>query len=291
MNADYLSALAAWRAGMEERLRGEYSWLALAGLFWLQEGDNPFGSAPENLIRLPSRAPAFAGIFEKQGSQVVLELAEGIKGKLNEQTDFPPVTALHDDHSEKPDYLFIGPALTPSPSPKGRGEQNDIRLLVIRRGDKLALRVWDPQHANRQNFAGRVWWAVDPAARVTARIERYDPPKAVMIDDVVGIQQPGSMDAALHFEWGGQPCSLDAELLEDGSYDLLFKDATAGKGSYPAGRFLTTEVAEGDFVTLDFNKAYSPPCAFTDFATCPLPQPQNILSVAIEAGERYKGKG
>jgi hypothetical protein len=111
-----------------------------------------------------------------------------------------------------------------------------------------------------------------------------------MIDDVVGIQQPGAMDAALHFEWRGQPCSLDAELLEDGSYDLLFKDATAGKGSYPAGRFLTTEIAEGDQVVMDFNKAYNPPCAFTDFATCPLPQPQNVMAVAIEAGERYKGK-
>jgi hypothetical protein len=271
----YREVIAAWRAGMEERLRGPYSWLSLAGLFWLQEGANPFGSAPENPIRLPGRAPAFAGIFEKQGSQVVLELAEGVRGKLNEQTDFPPVTALHDDHAEKPDYLFI----------------DELRLLVIRRGDKLAIRVWDPQHANRQNFAGRVWWPPDPAARVTARIERYEPPKAVMIDDVVGVRQPGSMDAALHFEWRGQPCSLDAELLEDGSFDLLFKDATAGKGSYSAGRFLVSEVAKGGLVTLDFNKAYSPPCAFTDFATCPLPQPQNVMAVAIEAGERYEGKG
>ncbi len=269
----YVEEISAWRAEMEAGLRKPYSWLALAGLFWLKEGANPFGSAPENAIRLPERAPAFAGIFEKQDEQVVLELAEGVKGKLNDDEDFPSVTALHDDHSEKPDYLSI----------------DDIRLLVIKRGDLLAIRAWDPQHANRQHFGGRVWWPVVSAARVTAHIERYEPPKAVMIDDVVGIQQPGSMDAALHFEWRGHPCSLDAELLEDGSYDLLFKDATAGKGSYPAGRFLTTEVAQGDQVVMDFNKAYSPPCAFTDFATCPLPQPQNILGVKIEAGERYKG--
>ncbi len=270
MNSDYPSVLASWRADLEERLRRAYSWLSLAGLFWLQEGENAFGSAAENPVRLPKRAPASAGVFTLAGGEVSVSPVAGVEIMLNDKT-VAPGTRLHSDHAEKPDYLFI----------------SDLRILVIQRGDKLAIRVWDPQRANRQNFGGRVWWPPDAAARVPARAVRYDPPKNVIIDDIVGIQQPGVMHAALHFEWRGQPCSLDAELLGDGNYDLLFKDATAGKGSYPAGRFLVSEAAEGDLVILDFNKAYSPPCAFTDFATCPLPLPQNILSVAIEAGEKY----
>lgn len=267
---DYTSEINAWRADMEERLQRPYSWLALAGLYWLQEGENAFGSAAENPVRLPQSALAQTGVFTLAGGEVSVSPAAGVEIMLNDKP-LAAGTRLHNDHAEKPDFLFIG----------------DIRILVIQRGDKLAIRIWDPQHPNRQNFAGRAWWPVDPDARVTARVKRYDPPKHVMIDDIVGIQQPGVMHAALHFEWRGQHCSLDAELLDDGSYDLLFKDATAGKGSYPAGRFLTTEVAEGNQVVLDFNKAYSPPCAFTEFATCPLPMPQNILSAAIEAGEKF----
>jgi uncharacterized protein (DUF1684 family) len=121
------------------------------------------------------------------------------------------------------------------------------------------------------------------------RIERYEPPLRVLRDDIVGIQQEAEMHAALHFDYGGVHCAPQAELLDDGTYYLLFKDATVGKGSYGAGRFLVSEQPAGDEVILDFNKLYSPPCAFTEFATCPLPQPSNVLPVAIEAGERFDG--
>lgn len=269
MPKDYTSEINAWRADIEERLRRPYSWLSLAGLFWLQNGDNDFGSAAGNAVRLPARAPRAVGFFRLQGNQVTL--VSKAPARVNESELLTGM--LKADTSGAPDYVYI----------------DDIRIGVIERSGRFAIRVWDPQHANRQNFGGQVWWPPDAAARVEARIERYDPPKDVMIEDMVGTVRPSVMHAALHFEWRGQPCSLDAEMLDDGSYDLLFKDATAGKGSYPAGRFLTTEIAEGDKVMIDFNKAYSPPCAFTDFATCPLPLPQNILSVAIEAGEKYIG--
>lgn len=268
MNNEYLARLDSWRADMEERLRRPYSWLALAGLFWLQEGENDFGSAAGNPVRLPARASRHVGFFRLKGNQVTLVSKSPLR--IN---DAEMVTSVvRPDTSGTPDYVYI----------------DDIRIGVIERSGRFAIRVWDPQHANRQNFGGRPWWPPEVAARVEARIERYEPPKAVLIEDMVGTTRPSVMHSALHFEWRGQPCSLDAELLDDGSYDLLFKDTTAGKGSYPAGRFLTTEIAEGDQVVIDFNKAYSPPCAFTEFATCPLPTPENILSVAIEAGERYE---
>jgi hypothetical protein len=108
-----------------------------------------------------------------------------------------------------------------------------------------------------------------------------------VVDDIVGIQREGEIHAALHFTLHGQPLSLDAELLDDDSYYIIFKDATAHKETYGAGRYLLTNKAEGDRVVIDFNRAYNPPCAFTEFATCPLPRPENILAAEIRAGERF----
>lgn len=260
MNSDYIQSIEAWRAQMEANLRGPYSWLALFGLFWLQEGDNSLGSDAESVIRLPERAPADAGNLHVQADQITLHL----KGKTPR-----PVHVLGDG---EPDYFFV----------------DEIRLAVIERGGQLAVRGWDMQHPTRLNFGGRQWYPVDPGYRVTARVERYEPPKPVVIDDMIGNQNPATMDAALVFEINGQEQRLDAQWLDDGRYNMTFKDATAGQGSYPAARFVQSEVAQGDTAILDFNRAYSPPCAFTDFATCPLPTPENVLAVAIEAGERYE---
>jgi len=265
--------LNQFRANREASLRREYGWLALAGLFWQQEGENPFGSGAENPIRLPGRFPKNAGVFTLNEGQVVVTPAEGVAIRFNNEHLKSTSQTIQVDTSGQPDYIFI----------------DDLRLGVIERAGRLAIRIWDPQNPVRLNFPGCRWFAPDPRFRVTARIETYPEPKQVMVDDIVGIQRPATMQAALAFELAGKTQRLDAELQEDGSYDIIFKDATAGKSTYPGGRYLTTEIAEGNKVVIDFNKAYSPPCAFTDFATCPLPLPQNVLAVAIEAGEQYKG--
>lgn len=275
MDKTYLEALETWRAEMDSNLRAPYSWLALAGLFWLREGANPLGSAPESRVQLPARAPARAGSFHLAGGQVTVELAPGVDATINEGEPLPLGAVLHNDHDPAPDYLFVG----------------SLRMLVVLRGGKPAIRLWDPEHPARLNFQGRKWYAPDPAYRVVASIEHYEPAKQVMIDDMIGNQNPGEMQAALVFKLHGQQLRLDAELRATGLYSIVFKDATAGQGSYPAARFLTSEIPDGDTVVLDFNRAYSPPCAFTDFATCPLPIPENVLPAKIEAGEKFEGKG
>lgn len=266
---NYTENIEAWRAQMDENLQAPCSWLALLGLFWLQEGENALGSAPDAAIHLPARAPAVAGSLHLQDGQVTLELAGTAPRTLRKLGD------------GEPDYFFV----------------DDIRMALIERGGQLAVRGWDPQHPKRVNFKGRIWYPVDPAYRVSARVEPYEPPKPVVIDDMIGNQNPAHMDAALVFEIGGSEQRLDAQLLSDGRYDMTFKDATAGRGSYPAARFVQSEAPVLDpladarlpkSMMLDFNRAYSPPCAFTDFATCPLPTPENVLAVAIEAGERYE---
>lgn len=271
MDSEILAALQQWRARMERNLRAEYSWLALSGLFWLQQGENAVGSAPGSAVQLPARVPAHVGAFSLKGSRVSFQAAPGVDLKFNLGEPLPPNRPLKPDASGEPDLLFIG----------------DLRLMLLERGDQFAIRVWDPQHPKRLNFDGRIWFAPHPAYRIPAVIQPYAPPKSVMIDDIIGIQRPAQMHAALSFELHGQPHRLDAELLDSGAYYVIFKDATAGQSTYPAGRYLVTAVAEGDQVVMDFNRAYNPPCAFTDFATCPLPLPQNIMHIPIEAGERF----
>lgn len=269
MPSPYLAELAAWRKDISDGLRRPYGWLSLTGLFWLQEGENSVGSSPEHAVVLPTRVPPTAGMFTLTSGIVIFTPAtDGFK--LNDKL-LTTATELHNDHAEHPDFVFF----------------DDIRFLVLKRGDHYAVRVWDPQRPERQTAIGRVWFPPDESAKVTARIERFDPPKRVIRDDITGIQQEGEMHAALHFDLDGEHCAPDAEILDDGTYYLLIKDGTAGKSTYGSGRFLVSEPPIGDEVILDFNKAYSPPCAFTEFATCPLPAPQNTFRTPIQAGERY----
>jgi uncharacterized protein (DUF1684 family) len=268
--ADYLAELQDFRAQREASLRRDYGWLSLDGLFWLDEGDNSFGSAAENPIRLPDRAPGQAGVFTLSTGKVRATPATDVLIRMNDDQLLASGAELQPDTSGKPDFLFI----------------DDIRVVVIERAGQLAIRTWDPKRASRRIFAGCKWFAPNDKFRVTAKVEAYPEPKKVIVDDIVGIQRPGVMHALLAFELDGKQCRLEAERLEDNTYDLIFKDSTAGKNTYGAGRYLSTEIAERDEVVIDFNKAYNPPCAFTEFATCPLPQQQNILDVAIEAGEQ-----
>jgi hypothetical protein len=269
---DWLKKVNDFRSTRESNLRREYGWLSLAGLFWLEEGENPMGSAAGNPIRLPERAPAKVGVFTLRNNEVIVSPAPNSQLRIRDQELAGPSDPLKVDTSGEPDYLFT----------------DQIRMMVIERAGNLAIRVWDPQSRVRRDFPGCTWYEADARYRVTAKINTYSEPREFLIDDIVGIQRPVKMDAALVFEIDGKKYRLDAERQEDNSYDVIFKDLTAGKTTYGAGRYLTTHIAEGDTVVIDFNVAYNPPCAFTEFATCPLPLPQNILPIVIEAGEKIR---
>lgn len=272
----WLDSVYGFRYDREASLRREYGWLSLAGLFWLDEGENAMGSAAGMPIQLPERAPANAGAFTLNDGIVTLTPAVDANIHIGESPLTETSASLKVDTSGNPDYIFLG-----DPSASER-----IRMMVIERAGNMAVRVWDPLSRVRRDFAGCIWYEPTERFRVNAKIETYPQPREFMIDDIVGIQRPVKMHAALAFTIDGTEYRLDGERQEDGSYDLIFKDLTASKTTYGAGRYLTTEIAEGDTVVIDFNVAYNPPCAFTAFATCPLPLPQNILPVAIEAGEK-----
>ena len=271
----YSKALEKWRADRLEEINGEDGWTTLIGLFWLNEGQNKFGSDPSNEIVLPrSSAPKVAGSIRLDNGVVTLEAKPdaGITSDGNAVSTL----LLQSDDDGKPTVLKLG----------------SLKLFVIKRGEKLGLRVKDKRNPARSRFAGLDYFPVDLKWRLDARFEPYDPPKIIPIVNVLGMVDSMTSTGALVFEVNGKSYRLDP-VLEKGSKQLfiIFGDKTTGKETYGAGRYLYADPAGDDGkVVLDFNKAYNPPCAFTEFATCPLPPRQNRLAIRVEAGEKkYAG--
>jgi uncharacterized protein len=263
----YEAQIKQWRAEQEAELRADDGWLTLAGLFWLKEGDNRIGSDGSNDIVLPSAtAPARLGVIEFHDGKVTLRVTGDANVTLNNQ---PVTTAeLQSDEDQKPDMLRLG----------------GLSFHVIKRGARYGVRVKDLNSRARREFKGRRWYPASERYRVTANFVAYDKPREVDIinklGDVVKMTSPGHV----LFKLNGNDYRLDA-LDEDGKLFFVFGDRTNGKATYGAGRFLYADAATAGKVILDFNQAVNPPCAFTPFATCPLPPRQNRLPVAIEAGE------
>lgn len=273
----YTKAIEKWRAERLEEINGEDGWTTLVGLFWLQEGQNKFGSDPSNEIVLPrSSAPKFAGSIRLDNGVVTLEAKPdaGITSDGNAASTL----VLKSDADGFPTLLKLG----------------SLKLFVIKRGEKIGLRVKDKRNPARSHFAGLDYFPVDLKWRVNARFEPSDPPRIIPIANVLGMVDNMTSPGALVFEVTGKSYRLDP-VLEKGSNQLviIFGDKTTGKETYGAGRYLYADPAGADGnVVVDFNKAHNPSCAFTKFATCPLPPRQNRLAIRVEAGEKkYAGSG
>jgi len=272
----YSGEIARWRARRIERLRSEGGWLTLVGLIWLEPGKNAVGSGAGNRVVLPrGKAPAFVGSLDRSGDSVTLHAAPG-SGVL---ADGKPATtlALRSDEDGEPTVLTLG----------------SLSFYVIRRGERLGVRIKDSQSEARKNFQGIESFPVDSRWRVEARFEPYDPPRSIAVPNVLGMVDSEKSPGALVFELDGKTYRLDP-VLERGETDffVIFGDQTNGKETYGAGRFLYASPPVGGRTVLDFNKAYNPPCVFTPYATCPLPPPENRLAIRVEAGEKaYGGHG
>ena len=273
----YRAEVEKWRANREARLKADGGWLSLAGLFWLNEGPNRFGTDPAGDIVLPEgSAPAKAGVFELRGGQVTVALLPGASGRLAGQPVSSP-TAMRPDTSGTPDVLEMG----------------TLSMNVIKRGDKYGIRLKDKNSAVRRGFLGLKWFDVKEDYRVEARFVSYPQPKPVKVPNVLGQSESMPSPGYAEFTLNGKAVKLDG-VMEDPQAEQLFfilRDQTSGKETYGAGRFLYAELPKAGKIVLDFNKAYSPPCAFTPYATCPLPPPQNWMPVRVEAGEMAYGKG
>jgi uncharacterized protein (DUF1684 family) len=273
--AAHKQEIEKWQAERTAGLKKEDGWLTLVGLFWLNEGENKFGSTAANSIRL-EKAPAQAGSFILEKGHVHLAVRPGVEitsaGK--------PVTTL----DLKDDNDDAGPTML---------KMGSLLINVIKRCERIGLRVKDTQSKNLAEFKGLEFYPIDPKWRIEARFEPYQPAKTIPITNVLGMTENESSPGALTFEVGGKTYRIDP-ILEKGETDLfvMIADETTGRETYGAGRYLYVSPPDANGkVVIDFNKVYSPPCAFTNFATCPLPPQQNHLPFRIDAGEKkYAGK-
>ncbi|HYN05412.1 MAG TPA: DUF1684 domain-containing protein [Vicinamibacteria bacterium] len=273
----YRAEVQKWREDREARLKADGGWLTLAGLFWLKEGPNRFGTDPAGDIVLPEgSAPAKTGVFELTGEQVTVALQPGASGRIGGKA-VSGATPMRPDTSGSPDVLEMG----------------TLTMSVIKRGDRYGIRLKDKNSPVRKGFTGLRWFDIQEEYRVEARWVSYPQPKPVKVPNVLGQTESMPSPGYAEFTLGGKPVRVDG-VLEDPNAEQLFfilRDQTSGKETYGAGRFLYADLPKAGKVVLDFNKAYSPPCAFTPYATCPLPPPQNWMPVRVEAGEMAYGKG
>lgn len=272
--ARYETALAEWRADRVARLKGPDGWLNLAGLYWLKEGTNSFGAADGNdLVAPEGSAPSELGDFVVENGTVTFRAAPGADVFHGET----PVTELllADDQEKEASLLTSG----------------SLAWTVIRRMDRLGVRLRDYDHPAVTAFAGIESYPAELDWRLEARFEPYPEPRTIRVPTVVeGLGWEPTVPGTLEFEVQGQSLSLEAYRSDD-EFMIVFADATTGDTTYPAGRYLAAALPGPDgTTTLDFNRAYNPPCVFTEFATCPLATPRNRLPVAIEAGEKYLEK-
>lgn len=268
--AAYGRSMASFKVDRRHEIGGTDGWITLVGLFWLVPGANAVGSDASNPVRLPAdRAPARLGTFWVHGDSVRFAAVAGTKVMADSQpaTD---IALSYDAH--RTTILSSG----------------TLSMTVLERGGKLGLRVKDSAHPARAAFADLSYFPIDTTWRVRGKLVRHAEPETLQILNVLGMVTPQSSAGTLEFAAGGKSHRLDVyhEGTDSSYYFVLFKDSTSTRETYPAGRYLKVVAADmHDRVVIDFNRAYNPPCAFTAFATCPLPPRQNALALRVTAGE------
>ncbi len=270
--------LLAWREERAAKLQAPEGWLSLIALGWLKEGDNSFGSAEDCRVQLAAKAPAHIAVVQLEKNTLrLLPPSGGFPKDLMVDGQPAKEQTLFADDSDKPSKLTIG----------------TVTIVVINRDGQYALRVKDLDAPTRTGFHGLKWYAPNAAYRVHARWIPYNPPKVLDIPTILGTTTHMPAPGVAEFTLDGQTVRLEPVLENPKSTDLFFimRDPTSKSTTYGAGRFLSAEFPDHGLsvpgeLWLDFNRLYNPPCAFTAYATCPLPPPQNRLAVPIPAGEQ-----
>ncbi|MCF0054682.1 DUF1684 domain-containing protein [Dyadobacter sp. CY356] len=269
IDSGYENEIKAWRKERITELKSEQGYLNLAGLFWLEDGRNSFGSGGTNKFIFPAdRSPANLGEFILENGQVTLVAKPEAEIYANDQL----ITRLKIFPSDEEIIL----------------KHKTLRWFVIKRGEKYAVRLKDLDSPYLKDFKGIESFPISENWKVKAKFEPTVDRK-ISILDVTGRLSEQESPGVLVFNMKGKKYKLDA-LSEGESFFILFGDKTNKKETYGGGRFVYTNKPDADgYVILDFNKAYNPPCAFTPYATCPLPPKQNLLALDVTAGEKNYG--
>lgn len=255
--SDHRRDVDSWFDKRVESLKSHDGWLNLAGLFWLNDGMNSFGSDSTNDIVFPSGPKR--GYFILKRPVVMMGFPDRDHNEI-----------IYHPDSTKAIKTNIG----------------SLEWFVIRRDDKFGIRLRDFNSENVRNFRGIERYPVEYSWKIQSKFEPAKDGETIDITNVLGQTTPTPLAGTLIFEVDGKEQRLAATAEGDELF-IVFGDATNGKETYGAGRFIYTSRPDAaGMVVIDFNKSYNPPCAFTEFATCPLPPKQNVLAVGISAGEK-----
>ena len=265
--ADHAQQVQQWRDNHEADYRRD--WVSIAGLFPLKTGANTAGTAPANDIVLAGALPPALGTFVLTEDQVRFEPAPGAAVRIKDQVIAAPVV-LKDDSAETPDELLVG----------------DIRLVIHKSGPMRALRVRDPNGPLARQFLGFHWFPIDPRFRVVGRFIKDAQPTSLQVTNTYGDVDTYKSEGVIEFTLNGETLRLRPFTTRPKRFYIVFRDASAGRETYEAARFLYADLLDDGTTVLDFNEAYNPPCAFNPFTTCPLPIPENRLKVKVLAGEQ-----
>jgi uncharacterized protein len=279
MSLEYIADIEAWREKVETSLKRDNGWLTLAGRFIMKPGVNTFGTGKNNDIVLPPElkgaVPETIGalVVDKDALKVTLKLADGVS-MTSEGTPFTGERAMKTS-SEKRDWVSL----------------QRISMHIIERNGTFVLRLADNQSLVRKNFPGRLWYEPKDNFVVDAKFVPYPPGRTLSIVNVIDEISEEPSPGYVEFKIKGKTHKMDVIGNDDGLF-FVFRDGTSGDTTYRPSRFLFVDKkpAPNSTFKLDFNKAYNPPCAFSEFTTCPLPPKQNIMQTRIEAGEKYRKK-
>jgi len=268
---EYTQEIMTWRQQRDAELRDPDGWLTLAGLFWLERGHTSFGADPANAMRFPQGAAPHLGEFVVTDESVVVEVMPGVKVTC-QSAEVTRLTMTGDG--------MDGPVLAYGP----------FRWFIIQRDGRWAVRLRNWEHPALAAFHGIDCFPIDPAWRVDAQLVPHPTPLTIPVPTILGSVNQTPSPGVLHFTVNGEEQTLIALGKMDQPLSLIFTDATSGKETYGSGRFLTVAAPDENGQTIiDFNRAYNPPCAFTPYATCPLPPVGNRLAIPITAGEKKYG--
>jgi uncharacterized protein (DUF1684 family) len=267
---DYVSSIKSWQ---EKRIIGlKRNWLSLAGLYELKEGKNTFGAHKSNDFVFPNpKTPDYIGTFNLKNGKVVVKINADVKVKHDDE--IVTEMELMNDQSGSPTLLQSG----------------SLSWYIIKRVEKIYVRLRDSENPDIDKLTKIDNFPLDTAWRLKAQYEPHMTSKIIETVTTSGDPSRITSSGAVGFRINGHYHRLDVWALGDsGRFQTIFADGTSGLETYGAGRFIVVEKSgeSGEYI-IDFNKAYNPPCAFTEFATCPIPPPQNRLSFRVTAGEKF----
>ena len=264
----YVESIEEWQLQRMERLKSKNGWLNLAGLFWLEEGENSFGSDPSNLVVFPAKADAFCGTLTLNEGKVFLHVRDGIKIGIGDSL----VTKADLIHDQAKNTTHL--------------QQGDLAWYIIKRDERYGIRMRDYKHPRINQLDHIPSYPIQTSYVVEATLKPFDEPRTMVVaTPVEGFTESYKCPGELHFKIKNEALVLYPFISGKG-YFLVIADETTGMDTYGAGRFMYSMPDSTGRIILDFNKAYNPPCAFSPYATRPMPPRENFLPIAIEAGEK-----